>query len=66
MDQTNLLENMEKFNDKSRPKTNKDKDKKLNTFDSVSALYEGRELPLYVFRSGIFKIKEKQGKQGKG
>ena len=66
MDQTNLLENMKKFNDKSRRKTKEGKDKKRNTSDSVSALYEGRELTLNTFRSGIFSIKEKQGKQGKG
>ena len=34
LDQTNLLKEMEKFNDKSRPKTKEGKDKKLNTFDS--------------------------------
>ena len=63
MDQINLLENMKKLNDKSRPK--KGKDKKQNTFDSVSALYEGLELTLNAFRSGIFPIKEKQGKGSK-
>ena len=31
MDQANLLENMIKFNNKSRPKTNEGKDKKQNT-----------------------------------
>ena len=40
MDQTSLLGNMVKFN-KSRPKTKESKDKKRNTFVSVSALYEG-------------------------
>ena len=63
MDQINLLENMKKLNDKSRPK--KGKDKKQNTFDHVSALYEGLELTLNAFKSGIFPIKEKQEKQGK-
>ena len=28
MNQTNLLENMRKFNDKSRPQSNEDKEKK--------------------------------------
>ena len=64
MDQTNLLENMKKLNEKSRPKNGKDKNQ--NTFDSVSALYEGLELTLNAFRSGIFPIKVKQEKQGKG
>ena len=40
MDQTNLLESMVNFNNKSRPK-NKEDNAKKNTFDSVSALYEG-------------------------
>ena len=62
-DQTHLLENIKKINHKSRPKTKEGKNKKRNTFDSVSALYEDRELTLNVFRSGIFPIKEKQGKR---
>ena len=35
MDETNLLENMKEFNDKSRPKTKEGKDKKRNTFNSI-------------------------------
>ena len=34
----------------------------MNTFDSVNALYEGQELTLNAFKSGIFTIKETQGK----
>ena len=55
MDQTNLLENMVKFNNQSRPTTKESKD----TFYSISVLYEGRELTLKVFTSGIFPIKGK-------
>ena len=62
MDQANLLENMVKFSNESRPKTKEGKDKKQNTFDSVNSLYEGRKLTLNAFRSGIFPIKEKQEK----
>ena len=40
----------------------KDKDKKQNTFDSINSLYEGQELILNAFRSGIFPIKGKKGK----
>ena len=61
MDRTNLLENMVKINNKSRPKTKEGKDKKQNAYDSISALYEGWELTLDAFRSGIFSMKEKQG-----
>ena len=62
MDQTNLLENIVKLNNKSRPNTKEGKAKKQNTFDSVNALYEGRELTLNHFRSRIFPIKATQGK----
>ena len=62
MDQSNLLENIVKFNNKSKPKTKEGKAKKPNTFDSVNAPYEGWELTLNIFISGIFPIKEIQGK----
>ena len=62
MDQTNLLKNMGKFNNKSRPKTKEGKAKKQNTLNSVNALYECRELTLNAFRKGIFPIKATQGK----
>ena len=60
MDQTNLLDNIEVFSQKSKARSKEDKDKKQNTFDSVSAHYEGRELNLNTFRSGIFPIKTKE------
>ena len=41
MDQSNLLDNMVKFNNKSKPKTKEGKAKKQNAFDSVNALYKG-------------------------
>ena len=41
MNQTNLLVNMVKCHNKSKPKTEEGKDKKRNTFDSVNVLYEG-------------------------
>ena len=65
MDQANLLENMVKFNNKSRPRSKEDKDKKRNTFDCVNALYEGRELSLNALKSEIFSIKEKEKKKRK-
>ena len=58
MCQSNLLKNLVEFNDKSRPKTIEGKDEKRNTYESDQALYEGRELILNAFRSGIFPIKE--------
>ena len=62
MDQTNLLENMVKFNNKSKPKTTEGKNKKQNTFDSVNSLYEGCEFTLNSFRSKLFPIKATQRK----
>ena len=64
MDQTNLLENMVKFNNKSKLKTKEGKVKKQNTFHSVNDRYEGQELTLNAFRSGIFPIKATKGKGG--
>ena len=56
MDQSNLIENMVKFNNKSKPKTKEGMAKKQSTFDIVNSLYEGGELTLNGFRSGIFPI----------
>ena len=61
MDQTNLFENMVKFNYKSRPGS-KNKNKKRNTSDNVSGLYESREISLNASSIGTFPIKETQWK----
>ena len=42
MNQSNLLENMVKFDEKSRPRKKEDKKEKKKTLESVNALYEGR------------------------
>ena len=57
MDQSNLLKNIVEFYNKSRPRKVEGKDKK-NTYESASALYEGRGLTVNAFKSGIFPIKE--------
>ena len=51
---------MAEFNNKSRPKTTEGNDKKGHTYESAYALYEGRELILNAFKSGIFPIKATQ------
>ena len=61
MDQSNLFKNLLEFNDKSIPRTAEGKDKKRNTYESTYALYEGRELILNAFRSGMFPIKGTKG-----
>ena len=50
---------MVEFNNKARPKKKKKRKKirKINTFDNISALYEGQELTLNAFKSGIFSNK---------
>ena len=58
MGQSNQFENMVKFINKYKPKTRERKAKEQNTFDSVNALYEGRELTLNNFRGGIFRRKK--------
>ena len=39
MDQTNLLKKWKEF--KSKPRAEKDRDKKRNTLDTINAPYEG-------------------------
>ena len=53
---------MVEFKDKSRPRTKECTNEKIDTYESVLALYEGRELTLSVFKSGIFPIISTQGK----
>ena len=56
-DRSILLKNIVEFNDKSRRRTKEGKMEKRNTFDSVNALYEGQEITLNAFKSGIFLLK---------
>ena len=63
IDKINLLNNLAEFNEKSRPRATEGKDKERNTLESANALYEGQELILTAFRSGILPIKETQGKE---
>ena len=65
IDQNNLLENFVNFNKKCKPRSKEDRVKKMkkwNSFDSVNARYEGQELILNAFRSGIFPKIETRGK----
>ena len=61
-DQSNILKNIVEFNEESRTRTKESKDKKRDTYEGVSALYEGRKLTLKAFKSGTFPIKITQGK----
>ena len=51
------------LNNKSRLETIEGQDKKIDTYERANALYEGRELTLNAFKSGIFLIKEKKRKR---
>ena len=62
MDQSNFFKNLKEFINKFRPRTTKGKNKRRNTFESVNALYEGQELSINAFKSGIFTIKSTQWK----
>ena len=53
---------MVEFNMKSRPKHRKGKEKS-KYFWYCKFLYVGRELLINVFKSGIFPVKEQQGKE---
>ena len=57
IDQSNFLENIVEFNDKPRPRKKENTEKTRNTFDSVNAFCECRELTLNAFEQGIFPIK---------
>ena len=59
-DQSNLLNNIVEFNDKSKTRSKEGNDKKRHTYESAYALYEGWELTLNVFKGGIFPRKAKQ------
>ena len=56
---------MTKINNKPRTKTKEDKNKTRDTYESVYALYEGRELTLNSSRKEIFPIKSTQCKWSK-
>ena len=60
MDQSDLLKNIVEFYNKPRLRTKESKDEK-NTYESVYALCEGRELTLNAFKSGIFPTKAAKG-----
>ena len=49
------------FYNKSRPRGMEGKDKKRDAYESAYSAYEGRELTLNVFRSGIFLTKATKG-----
>ena len=59
--QSNLLDVISNFNNKVRPRSKVDKEKKSNSFESANVIYQDRELILNAFKSGISPIKATQG-----
>ena len=60
--ETNVLDVIQNFKNKVRQKSNADKAKKRNAFESGNALYQGRELIINAFKGRIFPLKLTQGK----
>ena len=54
----NLLENILEFNNQAIAISNAEKQRKKETFESVNALYQGRELVLNDFQREIFLLKQ--------
>ena len=59
--QGDLLDVNLDFNNKVRPRSKADKEAKSNTYKSANLLYQGHELTLNAFKSGIFPIKATHG-----
>ena len=57
IEQADLLECILSFNNKTKPRSNEDKNKKDNVFDSAKNLYEIRN----AFKSGLFPLKSTKG-----
>ena len=57
-----LLNKILEFNEKARPKSKVDKNRKSDTYESLKVFNENRELTLNPFKSGIFLIKLTEGK----
>ena len=56
-EQADLLESILSFNNKTKPRSDEDKNKKSDVFDSAKNFYEGRGLLLNAFKSGLFPLK---------
>ena len=60
-EQADLVEDILNFNNKARPKNKNDKENKGNVFNIAKNLYEGRELVINAFKSGLFPLKSTTG-----
>ena len=60
-EQADLVEYILNFNNKTRPKNKDDKKNKKNVLNTAKDLYDGRELVINVFKSGLFPLKSTTG-----
>ena len=56
-EQSDLVEYILNFNNKTRPKNKDDKKNKKSILNSAQNLYHGRELVINAFKSGLFPLK---------
>ena len=64
IEQTNLLSYIYDFTEKTKPRNPAQKKLRAEVLDSVTSLFEGREMALTAFKSGIFQVfKEPQESQ---
>ena len=59
-EQSNMLENILQFNNRSNLNLKADKYLKSDTFKSINAFYKGRELLCKAFKIGVFPLKSTQ------
>ena len=60
-DQRELLTEIVDFNKGTKPEHIQTKKQKRNTYESINALYEGMEMVLNAFKSGIFLLPSTKG-----
>ena len=60
-EQSDLVEYILNFNNKTRPKNKDDKKNKKSILNSAQNLYHGRELVINAFKSGLFTLKSTRG-----
>ena len=60
-EKSDLVDYFFDFNSKTKAKSQKDKKRRKDVFDSVKNLYKGRELVINAFKSGLFPLKQITG-----
>ena len=60
-EQSDLVEYILNFNNKTRPKNKDDKKKQKNILNSTQNLYYGREVVVNAFKNGLFRLKSTTG-----